>query len=160
MVGNAILVSINHKGETAVEKLKKLWKILTAPEMLAYLVFGVLTTLINIVSFSILRDTFQVELLAANTLAWVISVAFAFVTNKLFVFQSKSFAPALLLKELVSFVAARLLSLGVDTAGMWLLVSVLQANELLSKIWMNVLVVVINYVLSKWFIFKKKPDVR
>lgn len=143
-----------------MEKLKKLWKILTAPEMLAYLVFGVLTTLINIGSFGILRSTFHIELLTANTLAWVLSVAFAFITNKLFVFQSKSFSPALLVKELVSFVAARLLSLGVDTAGMWLLVSILQANELLSKILMNVLVVIINYILSKWFIFKKKPDVR
>lgn len=123
--------------------------------MLLYIFFGVLTTVVNILSFGLLRDVLHWELLTANTLAWVLSVAFAFLTNKLFVFQSKSFEARLLVRELVSFVGARLFSLAVDTAGMWLLVNVLTWNDWLAKILMNVIVVVINYVFSKLFIFKR-----
>ena len=138
-----------------VEKLKRIWRFLTAPEMLLYILFGVLTTAVNVLSFGLLRDVLQWRLLTANTAAWVLSVAFAFITNKLFVFRSKSFAPDLVFRELVSFVGARLFSLAVDTAGMWLLADVLSWNDWLAKILMNVIVVVINYVFSKLFIFKK-----
>ncbi|WP_050699176.1 GtrA family protein [Anaeromassilibacillus senegalensis] len=137
-----------------MERLKKLWNFLTAPEMVLYIVFGVLTTAVNILSFGLLRDVLRWELLTANTLAWVLSVAFAFVTNKLFVFQSKSFAAKTFWRELASFVGARLLSLGVDTVGMWLLVILLSWNDWLAKVIMNVIVIVLNYVFSKLFIFK------
>ena len=137
-----------------MEKLKKIWRFLTAPEMLLYILFGILTTVVNILSFGLLRDVLQWQLLTANTLAWVLSVAFAFLTNKVFVFRSKSFAAKLVLRELVSFVGARLFSLAVDTAGMWLLVDVLTWNDWLAKVLMNVIVIVLNYVFSKLFIFK------
>ncbi len=138
-----------------MEKLKKIWRFLTAPEMLLYILFGILTTVVNILSFGLLRDVLQWQLLTANTLAWVLSVAFAFLTNKVFVFRSKSFAAKLVLRELVSFVGARLFSLAVDTAGMWLLVDVLTWNDWLAKVLMNVIVIVLNYVFSKLFIFKR-----
>ena len=134
-----------------MEKLKKIWRFLTAPEMLLYILFGILTTAVNILSFGLLRDVLQWQLLTANTLAWVLSVAFAFLTNKVFVFRSKSFAAKLVLRELVSFVGA----LAVDTAGMWLLVDVLTWNDWLAKVLMNVIVIVLNYVFSKLFIFKR-----
>nr|WP_207738194.1 MULTISPECIES: GtrA family protein [Anaeromassilibacillus] len=123
--------------------------------MLLYILFGILTTAVNILSFGLLRDVLQWQLLTANTLAWVLSVAFAFLTNKVFVFRSKSFAAKLVLRELVSFVGARLFSLAVDTAGMWLLVDVLTWNDWLAKVLMNVIVIVLNYVFSKLFIFKR-----
>ena len=138
-----------------MEKLKKIWRFLTAPEMLLYILFGILPTAVNILSFGLLRDVLQWQLLTANTLAWVLSVAFAFLTNKVFVFRSKSFAAKLVLRELVSFVGARLFSLAVDTAGMWLLVDVLTWNDWLAKVLMNVIVIVLNYVFSKLFIFKR-----
>ena len=138
-----------------MEKLKKIWRFLTAPEMLLYILFGILTTAVNILSFGLLRDVLQWQLLTANTLAWVLSVAFAFLTNKVFVFRSKSFAAKLVLRELVSFVGARLFSLAVDTAGMWLLVDVLTWNDWLAKVLMNVIVIVLIYVFSKLFIFKR-----
>ena len=123
--------------------------------MLLYILFGILTTAVNILSFGLLRDVLQWQLLTANTLAWVLSVAFAFLTNKVFVFRSKSFAAKSVLRELVSFVGARLFSLAVDTAGMWLLVDVLTWNDWLAKVLMNVIVIVLNYVFSKLFIFKR-----
>lgn len=143
-----------------MEKIKKLWRFMTSPEMILYLVFGVLTTVINIVVYTFLRPRLPLgevaAVLTANAVAWVLAVAFAFITNKLFVFQSKSFESKLFWRELLTFVGARLLSLGVDELGMFLLVSVLQIGDLLSKIIVNVLVVIINYVLSKLVIFNKK----
>ena len=139
-----------------MEKLKKLWRFLTTPEMISYLIFGVLTTLINILLGGLLYDFLRWNLYAANTLAWIASVAFAFVTNKLYVFRSKSMEKSILLRELSSFVGARLFSLGVDTLGMGLLVDLWGWNFWIAKIIMNVIVVVINYVLSKLVIFNHK----
>ncbi len=139
-----------------MDKLKKLWRFFTSPEVISYLVFGVLTTAVNIVSFGQFRSVLHWDLLAANTLAWILSVAFAFITNKLFVFKSKSFEPGPFLRELFTFFGARLFSLGVDTLGMLLLVNVLAWNDWVAKIIMNVIVIMINYVLSKRIIFKKQ----
>lgn len=133
---------------------------MTSPEMILYIVFGVLTTIINILVYTFLRPRLPLNevaaVLTANAIAWVLAVAFAFITNKLFVFKSKSFEAGLFWWELITFVGARLLSLGVDELGMFLLVSVLHVGDLLSKIIVNVLVVMINYVLSKLVIFNKK----
>lgn len=139
-----------------MEKLKFLFHKLVNRETILYIVFGVLTTLINLVAFGLLYDILHWELLVANTTAWLLSVIFAFLTNKLFVFDSKSFEARLFLREAVSFFAARLFSLAVDSLGMWLLVNVISANSWLAKIVMNVIVIVLNYVLSKLIIFKKK----
>lgn len=143
-----------------MEKIKKIWRFLTTPEMISYIIFGVLTTVINVVSYGLLRPVIHIndywDVLLANAIAWVLSVAFAFITNKLFVFRSKSFESTIFWRELATFVGARLLSLGVDELGMLLLVSVLLMNDWIAKIIMNVIVVIINYVLSKLFIFKKK----
>lgn len=133
-------------------------------ETILYLVFGGLTTLINIVAFWALNKLFVLSmdkdaaLMVSNAAAWVISVLFAFVTNKLFVFESKSLHIGLVLKELVLFVAARLFSGALDMGIMYLFVSILGFNELLIKILSNILVIIINYVLSKLIIFKKKPQ--
>lgn len=139
-----------------MEKLKKLWRFFTSPEMISYLIFGVLTTLVNVLLGGVLYDVLHWNLYVANTLAWIAAVAFAFITNKLFVFQSKSFASGILRRELATFVGARLLSLGVDTLGMGLLVDWLGWNFWLAKIIMNVIVVIINYLLSKLIIFNNK----
>ena len=136
----------------------KVWRFCTTPEMISYLVFGVLTTVVNVGMFSLCHDVWQWGWELSNLLAWVLAVVFSFLTNKLFVFRSKSFAPRVFLFELVSFVGARLLSLGVDMAGMWLLIDVLFFSSILSKVIVNVLVVIINYVLSKLLIFKKKKN--
>lgn len=139
-----------------MEKLKKLWRFLTTPEMISYLIFGVLTTLINILLSGFLYDFLHWNLYVANTLGWIASVAFAFVTNKLYVFRSKSMEKSIVLRELASFAGARLFSLGVDTLGMGLLVNLWGWNFWIAKIIMNVIVVIINYVLSKLVIFNHK----
>ncbi len=125
-------------------------------ETILYLVFGGLTTLINIASYWVLTKLFSVDILVANALAWLISVLFAFVTNKLFVFDSKSLAAGLVIKELVLFMGARIFSGALDMGIMYLFVDVLHFNDMVIKILSNIIVIVVNYVLSKLVIFKKK----
>lgn len=123
-------------------------------EVLLYLLFGGLTTLVNIVAFYILRKV-SVGLQISNVIAWFLSVLFAFITNKLFVFESKNNSRKEDFKEMISFFGFRALSLLFDMGFMHVLVSVLNINELFSKILSNVLVIILNYVFSKLFIFKK-----
>ena len=123
-------------------------------EVLSYLVFGGLTTLVNIVAFFVLRK-FNIEIYISNVIAWILSVLFAFITNKLFVFESKNKSKKENVRELVSFFGFRILSLIFDMGFMYLLIQVLNVNELISKIISNVLVIILNYVFSKLFIFRK-----
>ena len=119
-------------------------------EVLSYLFFGGCTTLVNIVTFWLLR-LLKVGVYTSNTIAWVLSVLFAFITNRLFVFQSKG----KILKEIVSFFGFRLLSLLFDMGIMYLFIDVLKWNDIISKVIANIFVIIINYVFSKVFIFKK-----
>ena len=123
-------------------------------EVLLYLLFGGLTTIVNILTFYIFRKL-NVELYISNIIAWIISVLFAFITNKLFVFESKNKTKTENIKEITSFFGFRLLSLVFDMGSMFLLINILKINDLLSKIFANILVVILNYIFSKLFIFKK-----
>ena len=122
-------------------------------ELIGYLFFGILTTVVNIAVFMAM-DAAGVHYLVATVIAWVAAVLFAYVTNKLFVFKSKHATRSAFLREMGLFFGARLLSLGIDEAGMYLLVEWLCLNKTMSKIGMNVVVIAFNYVLSKLVIFK------
>ena len=122
-------------------------------EILWYGFFGVLTTLVNIISFYLL-DKSGLNTYLANFMAWFISVAFAFITNKLFVFNSKNMSFKVFIKELVSFFFFRVLSLGVDMGGLFICLDLLHIGKMLSKVLMNVIVIIVNYVFSKLFVFK------
>ena len=123
-------------------------------EVIAYLFFGGLTTFVNIVVFAILEKVMNYQV--ANILAWVGSVLFAYITNKLWVFTSRTKNKNELLKEISSFFLFRGLSLLMDIVIMWIGISLLHGNPLLTKIIDNVVVVIANYVFSKFYIFKKK----
>ena len=123
-------------------------------ELLLYGVFGVLTTLINMLVYFLCRQ-FGMGVVPADVVAWVMAVAFAYITNKLFVFESKSFEGRLLLREIGEFVTARLASLLVDVAILYVTVQLLNWWELPMKIAANVIVIVMNYIFSKWIIFRK-----
>lgn len=127
-------------------------------ETVSYVVFGALTTVVNIVAYQVCYTAFPfsdiVNNTASNTIAWILSVLFAYMVNKLFVFQSKTKGAKELLWEAGKFVGARLFSFAVDMAGMLLLVNLIHFHSGLSKIAMNVIVMIMNYFFSKWFIFK------
>ncbi len=126
-------------------------------EVLLYLVFGGLTTLINIISFYILRK-FKIQMYISNVIAWIISVLFAFFTNKIFVFESRNKSTKDNIKEAISFFSFRILSLVFDIAFMYVMVQLLVVNEMISKVISNILVIILNYLFSKLFIFKKKEE--
>ena len=149
-------------------KIKEL--IIKYKEMLLYLIFGVLTTLVNLLTFWIFTKILGEELyLINNAIAWVAGVVFAFVTNKLFVFESKTWKSKIAGKEFIEFVGARLFSFGVEEGGMWLFIDILAFGEksltlfgftitgqIIAKLVLAVIVVILNYFFSKFIIFKRK----
>ena len=146
------------------EKLKGLLKKVFGKEIILYLVFGVLTTLVNFISYALLKKGLDAVALTqpktnvhiANTAAWIISVLFAFFTNKSFVFESKSYESKTFIRELLSFTGARILSFGVEEGGLFVLNTLLGFNDLVVKIIVAVIVVILNYVFSKIWVFRKK----
>ncbi len=109
---NDTLILYCRIGGDGLNLIKKAWRFLTTPEMILYIVFGVGTTLINIIVCGLCYNHLHWDILVANAVAWVISVAFAFITNKLYVFKSKSFLAKVFWWELITFVGARLFTLG------------------------------------------------
>jgi putative flippase GtrA len=125
-------------------------------EAAAYLIVGGITTLINILVYHFSGKMLGLETLAANGIAWVVSVIFAYFANDRLVFvATKGGGFSTELQKMKRFFGARVFSLLVDEAGMYLFVDILSVNNMFSKIGMNVIIVVLNYVLSKFFIFKK-----
>ncbi len=120
-----------------------------------YLVFGVLTTLVDWVAYRVLRLS-GLGYMFSNVAAWGAAVVFAFVTNKFMVFNSKSVDRLIIIKEFISFVGARVFSLLLQLAGIELMIGYANINEYIAKAVMTVVVVVCNYVFSKLFIFKDK----
>ena len=149
--------------------LKKIWQENRSKlkELFLYGIFGVLTTILNIVLYRILSGV--MNHLIANAIAWVVCVLFAFVTNKVFVFESKSFEAKLVLKELSAFIAARLATGVFDELFMFVAVDLLKCGQMnleafgftlngatIAKIISNIIVIIFNYIFSKLFIFAKK----
>lgn len=124
-------------------------------EVISYLIFGVLTTLVNILTYMLFADLFHIDYLISTVIAWILSVLFAYITNKLYVFESKTTVKNEIIKEMLSFFGFRLFSGVLDLANMFVFVSLLHFNDTLIKILSNVFVIIINYVFSKCFIFKQ-----
>lgn len=124
-------------------------------EIIGYLIFGGLTTVVNIVVFYLFDSFFEVHYLIANAIAIVVSILFAFFTNKKYVFKSSTPTVQLWLKEFSLFVSFRLLSAIFDMGSMWLLVDGLNLNANVAKVITQFIVVVLNYGFSKFFIFKQ-----
>ena len=127
-------------------------------ELISYVFWGVMTTVVNYVSYTLLTEVMHIYYLTGTVIAWAVSVLFAYFVNKLFVFQSRDWAWRVALRELWQMVASRLFSLGLELAIMWLFVDTLRCPHTLVKLCANVVVVVVNYVLSKFIIFKKPAE--
>lgn len=155
--------------------MKELIKKIVNKETVTYLVFGVLTTVVNLGAFKLFDLIFtsatDVDLtLLTNFIAWVFAVVFAFVTNKIWVFESRSWSGKVLAKEIPSFVGARLFSLGVEELGLLIFITWLGfdsfewdvfgiftlGGKMIVKIGLAVIVVIMNYIFSKFIIFKNK----
>lgn len=140
-----------------MEKVKELIKKICTKEVILYVVFGVLTTVVSLVTYYICVGTFlnaenAIQLQIANIIAWIISVAFAYITNRKFVFESTNKNK---LGEATKFVTSRIATLLMDMFIMFLGVTLLKLNDGIIKIISQVIVIVANYVFSKIFVFKK-----
>ena len=124
-------------------------------EVLAYLVFGVLTTVVNIVAFAFLSRVLSVGTVASNIIAWFLSVLFAYVTNRGWVFVTRGDS---VLKEAATFFSGRIGTGVLDTAMMFVTVDLLGWDDLVMKIVVNVIVIILNYVISKFFVFRRKNE--
>ncbi|VDG18848.1 GtrA family protein [Lactiplantibacillus mudanjiangensis] len=137
-----------------IKLIQQLWHRYQA--VLAYLIFGGLTTVINFVAFWLFNNLIQWPYLISNVIAWLLSVLFAYVTNKLWVFDAATPTLKSLLQEAGAFFGFRLLSLGIDELIMFTGISILHGNPLLVKLLDQIIVVVLNWFFSKLFIFKER----
>lgn len=149
---------VNHKYRleiTLMNKIKEL--IVKNKELISYIFWGGMTTLVSYLVLIPCVELLKIDETVSNVISWIISVAFAYVVNKLFVFESKSWEAKLVFREAWQFVSARLVSLLIaDILIFKLLVDVFDFNYIWVKLFTNVLVVIMNYVFSKLVIFKKK----
>lgn len=151
-----------------MKKIKEL--ILKYKELIVYVIFGGLTTVVNLVVFTLCGFALGDErYLVSNVIAWLAAVIFAYITNKLWVFESKSWSVRVLVKEIPSFFAARVFSFLLEEFGLYVFVDLLSfkdislkiftleiGGELIAKAILAVVVVILNYIFSKLVIFKKK----
>ena len=120
-------------------------------ELILYVFFGTLTFFVNVIVYFLFENVFGVNYIISNIIAWFFSVLFAYITNRIWVFESKS--PDIL-KEMSLFFGGRIFSGVVDTGLMYLFIDILTIGDLISKIVVQVIVVILNYIFSKLIVFK------
>ena len=112
-------------------------------EIINYLIFGVLTTLISILSYAFFTRLINFDYVISNILSWILSVTFAFFTNQKYVFKTSSSNK---IKDMFKFYLSRLTSLGIELITMYILVTLLSLNDMISKIIVQFVAIVLNYV--------------
>ncbi len=125
-------------------------------EVLSYLIFGVLTTVVNYCVYLPVYNILGLSASVSNVIAWVVAVAFAYLTNKPFVFRSHDWSAKTVIPELTKFVGCRVASGAAETLILLVSVDILHWNGNIWKLVTSVLVVVLNYIASKLVVFKKK----
>ena len=125
-------------------------------EILLYLFFGGLTSVVSIVSYAYCDVIMGMNPLIANVSSWILAVTFAYITNKIWVFQVEIHGKKELLQQMVSFYTGRLLTLGIEEVILFIFITKCGFNSLVVKIVAQVVVVVSNYIISKCFVFRDK----
>ena len=136
-----------------MEQIKKL--LIKYQDIISYLFFGVLTTVVNYLVYLPCYNLLGISASVSNVIAWVFAVAFAYLTNKPFVFKSHDWSKQTVIPELAKFIGSRLFSGALETAIIFVTVDVLAWNGNVMKLVTSVLVVIVNYVASKLVVFKK-----
>lgn len=133
--------------------IKKLY--IKNKKIILYVIFGIGTTLINLLAYAVCTRLINVQLLISTVIAWLISVLFAYMTNRKYVFNSNNKTIKSIIIELISFISCRLLTGAIDVAIMYVFAGLLRYNDLIIKILSNLFVIISNYIASKFFIFKE-----
>ena len=137
-----------------IEMISRIYK--AYKQIVLYLFFGILTTAINTVCYAVFSSYLNIDNIPSTVAAWLVAVMFAFVTNKMLVFDSKKKDFGKCIFEIALFFACRIATGVLDVAIMVLAVDVLKWNGLVWKLISNIIVTVLNYVASKFWIFKKR----
>lgn len=124
-------------------------------EIILYLIFSILITLVNIIGYIICTRSLSLDVYNSNVIAWLLAILFAYLTNRTFVFHSKAKTFKDKLIEAVNFFGSRLFLFVVDMVVMYIMVDLFNISDMVSKVVVNIIVIVLGYVLSKLFIFKK-----
>lgn len=127
-------------------------------EVILYVFFGGLTTVVNWVSYWFCADIIHMDYLWSTVVAQVLAILFAYVTNRIWVFESKVHGFREIMKEMLRFFSARLVSFFIDLGCMYVGVDLLHINDKLMKLLSNVVIVITNYVFSKLFVFRNKSE--
>ncbi len=135
-----------------MERLKNVITQLYHNSVIRYVFFGGCTTLVNLVCFYVLRKL-QVQLTAANVISIIAAVLFAYVVNSKFVFQDRCEALKDHIQPFCKFISARLLTMVIEVGGVWLLAEVLHMNDMIGKFLTQFIVLALNYIFSKFFVF-------
>lgn len=137
--------------------MKKLTNLLRKyEEIIRYLIIGVCTTVVSLITYFVFCDLMHLHYQVSNLLSWVCSVVFAYFTNKSFVFRTPYINVEKTAKEIVGFVSSRISSLVVEMVCMMVGVQVFGINDGIMKFVDQVIVIIMNYVLSKFLVFKKE----
>ena len=123
--------------------------------IILYAFFGVLTTMVNIATYYISAHLINLGTLFSTCLAWFVGVLFAYITNRKYVFESDKRELNAILREVFSFFSCRLATGAVDIAIMYIFVDIIHFDDMVIKIFSNIVVIVLNYVASKLIIFRR-----
>ena len=129
-------------------------------EIILYVIFGVLTTIVNLIAYYLFSNIININYLISNAIAWIISVVFAYITNKFFVFNSSDINKDVIIEEFIKFMNCRLISGLSEVVLLFLFVDLLLMNDIVAKLIIGVLVALINFIFSKVFIFKGIDELR
>lgn len=139
-----------------MKKLFELYK--KYSEIINYLIVGVLTTIVSIVIYGVFTKLFHVNYMISNIVSWIGAVSFAYITNKIFVFKSKCDNDKDVLIEIYQFFKYRVFSLVIDLLLMYLFVEIFNINDMIAKVIVQFIIIILNYLFSKLFVFKRKKS--
>lgn len=137
-----------------MELIKKVKEKLFVREIIMYLVFGILTTLVNWVTYFVLVDVFNTEENISNIAAIILSILFAYFTNSYIVFKTKRSNIKERIDEFFKFILGRAFTMIFEIVGFFLMFNILGITDIISKPFITILVIIMNYFISKYFAFK------
>lgn len=125
-------------------------------EVLLYLFFGGITTLVSIGSYGVCLYTCHIPALVANVISWILAVLTAYITNRIWVFESEAKGSAGIIKEMTAFFGGRLFSLLIEELIILIFINGLKCNAMAVKICAQIVVLILNYVISKFWVFRQR----
>lgn len=135
-------------------RLKELFMSKNA-EVIRYVIVGACTTFVNLIVFTIMCKICKIDVTISNITSVIVAILFAYLTNKIFVFQSHCHHVSELLREAMTFIGARLVTMVIEVGGVFLLVNVLGQEEVIGKLETQIIVLISNYLISKFLVFKQ-----